>query len=73
MTEAVWLGTTYDLEQWVTVVISYNGEDKVVSMLDGKIGEYEWTGWVDIALTDPRVDMTGEYLQGEYYNFTFYD
>lgn len=41
--DAIWLGTTNDLEQWVTVVISYNGIDKIVTMLDGKVDDYEWT------------------------------
>ena len=50
------------------MVISFNGEDKIVTMVDGKIDEYEWTAEVEIALLEAKVELTGEYLRGKYFN-----
>lgn len=55
------------------MVISFNGKDKMVTMVDGKIDEYEWTGEVEMTHLEAKVELTGEYLGGEYFNFSFYE
>ena len=53
------------------MVISFNGKDKMVTMADRKIDEYEGTAEVEMEHLESKLELTVEYLGQEYFQFSF--